>query len=190
MPRVEIIYFSGFGHTAKQAEAVLAGAKELSDARLWAIPEDGIVSDEVWDAADAADAIVFGGPTYMGGVPWQFKRFADESSKRWFSRAWSNKFAGGFTNSASLVGDKGQTMGYLQTLAAQHGMFWVSLDQMPANTLEHGETDMNRLGGSAGPLAVSPADASPEQAPLAGDLQSAHAYGRRVAAIAETKIVV
>ncbi|GAA6207255.1 flavodoxin family protein [Cognatishimia sp. WU-CL00825] len=190
MPRVEVIYFSGFGHTAKQAEAILGGASEVSDARLWAIPEDGLVSEALWEAADSADAIIFGGPTYMGGVPWQFKRFADDSSKRWFSGAWANKFAGGFTNSASFVGDKGETMGYLQTLAAQHGMIWVSLGQPPANALEHGPTDMNRLGGSAGALAVSPSDASSEQAPEAGDLQSAHAYGRRVAAIAEAKIIV
>ncbi|WP_175564229.1 flavodoxin family protein, partial [Pseudomonas aeruginosa] len=31
-----------------------------------------------------ADAIVFGSPTYMGGPAWQFKKFADATSKPWF----------------------------------------------------------------------------------------------------------
>ncbi|EPO6698409.1 flavodoxin family protein, partial [Pseudomonas aeruginosa] len=31
-----------------------------------------------------ADAIVYGSPTYMGGPAWQFKKFADATSKPWF----------------------------------------------------------------------------------------------------------
>lgn len=188
MARIEIIYFSGYGHTAKQAAAVLEGAMTKGDARLWAIPEDGVVSDELWAAADAADAIIFGGPTYMGGVPWQFKRFADESSKRWFESAWADKFAGGFTNSGSNLGDKGEAMNYLRVLAGQHGMLWVPLNQKPANLLESTPADRNWAGGSAGAFATSPADSSPEQAPRAGDLQSAYDYGARVAGFAATKV--
>jgi multimeric flavodoxin WrbA len=29
----------------------------------------------------AADAIIFGSPTYMGSASWQFKKFAEASSK-------------------------------------------------------------------------------------------------------------
>ncbi|MEE2945016.1 MAG: flavodoxin family protein [Pseudomonadota bacterium] len=184
MAQIEIIYFSGYGHTVKQAEAVLEGASELANARLWAIPEDGVVSDELWEAADTADAIIFGSPTYMGNAAWQFKRFADDSSKRWFTAAWADKFAGGFTTSASLVGDKGETINYFKTLAGQHGMLWVPLAQMPANSLESTASDANRLGGSGGALAVAPADASPEQGASAGDMTSAKAYGRRIAEFA------
>jgi multimeric flavodoxin WrbA len=42
------------------------------------------LADGAWEKLDAADAIVFGTPTYMGGPSWQFKRFADASSKAWF----------------------------------------------------------------------------------------------------------
>ena len=38
----------------------------------------------------------------MGGVPWQFRKFADAPSKLSYGRALENKVAGGFTNSASL----------------------------------------------------------------------------------------
>ncbi|MGR3635069.1 MAG: flavodoxin family protein [Shimia sp.] len=181
MAQIEIIYFSGYGHTTKQAEAVLEGAQSVGNARLWALPEDGVASEAMWDAADEADALIFGSPTYMGNAAWQFKRFADESSKRWFGRSWSNKVAGGFTNSASTVGDKGVTMAWLQTLAAQHGMHWIALDQMPANAMVATTADRNWAGGSAGALSTSPSDASPEEGPSEGDLISAKDYGARVA---------
>ncbi|MGR3469195.1 MAG: flavodoxin family protein, partial [Shimia sp.] len=129
MPNIEIVYFSGNGHTKKQAEAVAEG----SGGRLWALPEDGKLSEEGWEALDDADAIVFGSPTYMGAPAWQFKRFADESSERWFARKWQDKLCGGFTNSSSLMGDKGQVLDYFVTLASQHGMLWASLGQAPAH---------------------------------------------------------
>ncbi|MEL6640090.1 MAG: flavodoxin family protein [Pseudomonadota bacterium] len=184
MAKIEIIYFSGYGHTTKMAEALLNGASTEGEARLWSIPQDGVVADDVWQALDAADAIIFGGPTYMGSMPWQFKRFADASSARWMQAAWADKLAGGFTNSASLVGDKGVAMGFLQTLAAQHGMLWVSLGQMPANASDSTFDDRNHAGGSAGPLGTSPSDADSTMAPRKGDLQSAYDYGVRVSALA------
>jgi NAD(P)H dehydrogenase (quinone) len=178
MAKIEIVYFSGYGHTSKQAEALAEGAGDA--ARLWQIPEDGVLPEHAWDALDAADAIIFGSPTYMGGPAWQFKRFADASSKRWMSQAWVNTFMGGFTNSASTNGDKGTTMLYLATLAAQHGGLWVSLGQMPANAMDSTPEQTNWAGGSLGPLAISPSDSTPEQGPRAGDLDSARQYGKRV----------
>lgn len=185
MARIEVIYFSGYGHTAKQAQAVLEGAQTKGDARLWAIPEDGIASEELWSAADAADAIIFGAPTYMGGVPWQFKRFIDATAGRWQERGWADKITGGFTNSGSPVGDKGETMNFLRTFTAQQGMLWVPLNQLPASTLNSSPEERNWAGGTSGPLAVSPVDAGPDQAPRKGDLLSAHDYGARVAGFAQ-----
>lgn len=178
MAKIEIVYFSGYGHTERLAQAVAEGAG--SDARLWKLAEDGTLPEEAWEALDAADAILYGSPTYMGGPAWQFKRFADDSSKRWFTRDWQDKLAGGFTNSASTNGDKGATLAYFNTLAAQHGQIWVSLGQAPANTLASTPDDINWGGGSVGVTAISPSDSSPEQGPRPGDLDSARAFGARV----------
>jgi multimeric flavodoxin WrbA len=46
----------------------------------------------------------------MGTAPWQFKKFADASQKVWFTRGWQDKVFAGFTNSASLNGDKQVTL--------------------------------------------------------------------------------
>jgi NAD(P)H dehydrogenase (quinone) len=64
------------------------------------------VSAEGWATLNDADAIIMGSPTYMGSVSWQFKKFADASSKPWFSQAWKDKIFAGFTNSATMNGDK------------------------------------------------------------------------------------
>lgn len=179
MSSIVVVYHSGYGHTRRQAEAVAAGAG--AGAQLVAISPEGEVDAAGWAALDAAGAIVFGTPTYMGGPSWQFKKFADATSKAWFTRAWQDKLFGGFTNSASLNGDKQNTLHYLMTLAMQHGGLWVGLGLMPANSKAAQRTDVNVLGGSIGALMQSPSDSSPEEVP-AGDLETARQYGARVAA--------
>ncbi|WP_346343763.1 flavodoxin family protein [Gluconobacter cerinus] len=130
MSKVLVVYHSGYGHTKVVAEHVAQGAQ----AQLVAISADGEITEAEWAALDDADAIIFGTPTYMGNVSWQFKKFADATSKIWFTRGWQDKVFGGFTNSASPNGDKQVTLITLQTLASQHGGIWVSLGIPPSNT--------------------------------------------------------
>ena len=181
MTSIAIVYHSGYGHTKKQAEAVAEGAQGT----LYAIDAEGNLPDTAWEALAKADAIIFGSPTYMGSVSWQFKKFADASSKAWFTQGWKNKLAAGFTNSASMNGDKFSTIGYLQTLAMQHGMLWIGTGLHPANKKDSSRNDVNWLAGFAGALAQSPADASPEEGPLPGDLETARLFGARIAEAAK-----
>lgn len=178
MSQIVVVYHSGYGHTQRIAQEVAAGA----DAALLAIDADGNLPDGGWEQLAAADAIVFGTPTYMGGPSWQFKKFADASSKAWFGRAWQDKFFAGFSVSASLNGDKGQTLAYLNTLGAQHGGLWISLGMMPANTLASTRNDVNNLGGSVGLLVQAPSDAGADKIPQ-GDVDTARKFGERVAAV-------
>lgn len=117
----------------------------------------------------------------MGSVAWQFKKFADDSSKIWFKQQWKDKIAAGFTNSASINGDKLSTIHYLFTLSMQHSMVWLGLDQLPSNTKAAQRNDLNWLGSFSGLMAQSPSDASPDEGPLPGDLKTAQALGTRVA---------
>jgi NAD(P)H dehydrogenase (quinone) len=179
MSKTIVVYHSGYGHTKRVAEVVAEGAA----GELLVIDAEGNLPEGGWEKLAAADAIIFGTPTYMGGPSWQFKKFADASSKAWFSRDWQDKVFGGFTNSASPVGDKGATLVQLQTLASQHGGIWVSLGLLPANTKAATHADVNHLGGSVGLLVRSPSDAGVDEVP-AGDLDTAERYGQRVAEIA------
>jgi len=172
MTKTVVVYHSGYGHTQRVAQFVAEGAK----ATIVAIDADGNITDAEWETLNAADAIIFGSPTYMGTVSWQFKKFADATSKQWFGSAWKDKVAGGFTISASPSGDKLSTIQYFITLAMQQGMVWVGQPAM-------NDGNINRLGSNSGVMAqvgpTSPAADIPQ-----GDLDTAKAYGERVAAVA------
>ncbi|WP_137993123.1 flavodoxin family protein [Streptomyces vilmorinianum] len=183
-PVVSIAYHSGYGHTAVLAEAVRAGAAD-GGATVHLIKVDEI-TDAEWALLDSSDAIVFGSPTYMGTASGAFHAFAEASSKRWFSDAWRDKLAAGFTNSASKSGDKLHTLQFFQILAGQHGMHWVNLGLKPGwNSSEASEFDLNRLGFFTGAAAQSNNDQGPEDVHKA-DLATAEHLGRRVAETART----
>ena len=180
MTKIAIVYHSGYGHTARQAQAVQAGAASVagSEATLYAVADIG---DAQWAELEAADAIVFGSPTYMGSASAPFKGFMDASSKAWFTQKWKNKIAGGFTNSASMNGDKLNTLVQLAVFAAQHGMIWVGAGLPPSNGSTAQRNDPNFLGSYLGAMAQSPSDAGPDVAPPAGDLETAKLFGQRIA---------
>ncbi len=173
-----VVYHSGYGHTQRMAQAVADGA----GAALLAIDAEGALPEGGWDQLAAADAIIMGSPTYMGSVSWQFKKFADASSKAWGGQLWKNKIAAGFTNSASMNGDKLSTLHYLFTLAMQHSMVWVGTGMLPSNTKAAQRNDVNYVASFSGAMAQTPSDAGVDEM-LAGDLETARLFGQRVAAI-------
>ncbi|GKX54310.1 FMN reductase [Leminorella grimontii] len=183
MTHIVMVFHSGYGHTAKAADAVAKGIGEVNGVRLeaFAIDAEGNLSEQGWAALAAADAIVFGSPTYMSGPSWQFKRFADASSRQWVAQQWKDKLFAGFTNSASMNGDKLSTLDYLFHLSQEHGGVWVGMGMLPSNTKAATRNDVNYVAGFSGLMTVSPADASVEEAPLPGDLETARLFGQRVA---------
>jgi NAD(P)H dehydrogenase (quinone) len=186
MTTVAIVFHTGYGHTAKQAHAVHEGAATVpgTDVTTYPIDAEGNLPEGTWEALASADAIVFGTPTYMGGPSWQFKKFADASSKPWFGQVWRDKVAAGFTNSASINGDKGGTIDYLVHLAMQHSMVWIGTGMLPSNSKAATRNDPNWLGSFTGLMAQSPSDSSPDEGPLPGDLATARLFGARVATLA------
>lgn len=177
MSKIAVVFHSGYGHTLRVAQSVAAGA----GAELVPIDAEGNLPANGWETLNAADAIIFGSPTYMGSVSWQFKKFADASSKPWFGQAWKDKLFAGFTNSATMNGDKLSTLHYLFTLAMQHGGLWVGTGMMPSNTKAAQRNDINYVGSFGGVMTQSPSDSSPDEM-FAGDLETARLFGERVAA--------
>ena len=176
MNKIVVVFHSGHGHTQRMAQAVAEGA----GAQLVSIDAEGNVSDRDWGVLDAADAIVMGSPTYMGSVSWQFKKFADASSKAWFPQKWKDKLFAGFTNSASMNGDKLSTLHYLFTLAMQHGQIWVGLALAPSSAKAAQRGDINYLGSFCGAMAQTPIDAGVDEM-QAADLETAKLFGKLVA---------
>jgi NAD(P)H dehydrogenase (quinone) len=167
MAQVAIIFHSGIGHTAAAAEAIQQGVASVDGAAasLHRIQDDQITegrwSDEsIMGALSAADAIVFGAPTYMGMVSWQFKAFA-----------------GGFTASGFPSGDKVVTLHYLATLAAQLRMIWVGPSDMSSRLTGDGR-NIDQWGYYLG---VGVVGGQPGQPTNEGDLATCTAYGARLA---------
>ncbi len=181
MTSTVIAFHSGYGHTQRLAQALADGAGEGRDDQA-SLLDVSTMDEAGWEALAAADAIVFGAPTYMGGPSAQFKAFADASSKVWISQGWKDKLAGGFTCSLNLTGDKDSTLAWLVTFAMQHGMVWAGLGILPASD-PWDPAALNRLGAYTGLLAQAD-NLPPDQSPPAGDLDTALAYGRRIATLA------
>ncbi|MFI5635644.1 flavodoxin family protein [Streptomyces sp. NPDC051664] len=181
-PLVAVAFHSGYGHTAVLAEAVKRGA-EKAGAEVAYVPVDAI-TDEHWQQLDAADAIIFGSPTYMGGASAGFHTFAEATSGRYLTSTWADKIAAGFTNSASKSGDKLNSLNFMAALAAQHHMIWVGLGLAPGwNALTATEDDLNRLGFWIGAGAQTPQDGGTDTVHTS-DIATAEHLGARVTKIA------
>jgi multimeric flavodoxin WrbA len=178
---ISVIYDSGYGHTAKQAQAVGDGVREVPGVQVELIK---VSEGEIpWDRLEASDAIIFGAPTYNGSISSRMKRFFEDSTKpAWNDMKWRDKLAAGFTNSGAHNGDKLSTLMSMVLFAAQHGMLWVGLDLKPGNATSTGNVhELNRLGSWLGAMAQSNGDEGPELSPIESDLKTAAYLGRRVA---------
>lgn len=172
--RIAVAFHSGYGHTARQAAAVADGAREVPGTAAELLSVDQL-DDALWSSLDAADAIVFGAPTYMGSPSATFKVFAEGTSGVMQDNLrWQDKIAAGFTNSSGMSGDKLNTLVDLAMLAAQHGMIWVGLARPAGWAATTGSAeDLNRLGSWLGAMAQSDADVGADIAPPPTDLRTA-----------------
>lgn len=108
MKKLAVIYHSGHGHTEHIALQVAEGARGVAGVQVHELKAE--------DAARAAegllafDGLVFGSPTYLGGVSGPFKTFMDATGKLWRDLRLKGKLASGFTVSSLPAGDKQSTL--------------------------------------------------------------------------------
>lgn len=182
-PTIQVIvaYHSNKGHTEAQAKAVAAGVKKVAGAKVQLVQ---VAKDQIkWEEFQAADAIIFGTPTYMGSISAEMKRFMDDSIKQWFTQNWKDKVAAGFTNSAHASGDKLNSLFNIAIFAAQHGMHWVNLGLMPSDDTDTTKPDnLNRLSSWLGAMSQSLIS---ESVPPVSDLKTAEFLGERVAKVTQ-----
>ena len=167
-----VVYHSPYGHTAKVAQYIAQGAEKAGvQVHLMNVEQVD------WDVLDAADAIIFGCPTYMGSLSAAMKLFMEQSSKRWLARSWQGKLAAGFTNGGGLSGDKLAVLQQINLFAMQHGMLWSGLPLMPTG---RNATDLNRMSSFLGLMTQSD-NAPVEVTPPTGDIETAIWFGEYIA---------
>lgn len=183
MVTVAVVFHSVTGATRQLAQAVAAGAAVIQGVNVMTaeifgadIVEGRFKNSALLEQLQAADAMIFGSPTFMGCVSAQFKAFADATGELWAEKAWTDKIAAGFTIGSNFSGDQLNTLQYLQVFANQHGMLWASLD-IPGNC---DPENRNRLGAQSGLIAHSKDGLLNET-----DLITANYLGQRVARVAK-----
>ncbi|OED42416.1 flavodoxin [Chromatiales bacterium (ex Bugula neritina AB1)] len=180
--RVAVIYHSETGTTAQLAQQVVQGAESVTGASALLLEIKGadihhgkFSNAALLGSVTAADAIIFGSPTYMGSVSAEFKSFADATSDIWSRQAWSGRVCSGFTMGANPSGDQLSAIQYMNILSNQHGMLWTGVD-IPGGSDPQGR---NRLGAQNGLIANTYTN---KVDPL--DLATANYLGARVATLA------
>ncbi|MCG3754252.1 flavodoxin family protein [Amycolatopsis sp. Poz14] len=190
---VTVVCHSVHGHTRLLAEHLAEGTRQVPGVRVHVVDlraEDVSAGrwhdSEVMALLDRSDAIVMGCPTLMGSVSAVFKAFMEAAFTPFTTQAWKDKLAGGFTMSASQSGDKLTVLQQLSVFAAQLGMQWIGVGDMPGNNWSGGSRDdVNRLGSWLGLMSQSHADLGPEDAGSHGDRVTAQRYGERIARLTQ-----
>lgn len=181
MPNIAIIYFSGTGTTQLASEFVAEGVNSVDGVQAVILKIEGSdiregrwENDEIAAQLDTVDGIIFGTPTYMGGVSSQMKSFMDAMAPRWYTSSWRDKIGAAFSVSSLAAGDKLNTFSDLVVFAMQMGMVWCGTG---GNFSEGVNPNGFYLG--AGLQAPATADGQFSEA----DRKTAEYLGRRVAEV-------
>lgn len=140
--KVQVIFYSMYGHLWKMAEAVAEGARQVAGAQVdlfqvaETLPADILAKMGATDAKKAfahipiasparlpeADAILIGSPTRFGSATAQMQAFFDATGQLWGTGALIGKLGGVFTSTASQHGGQETTILSIYTFLLHQGM--------------------------------------------------------------------
>ena len=145
--RIQVVFYSMYGHVYRLAEAVSAGARDVSDTEVsvYQVPE--LVPDDILEKSGAkaarttfahvpvakpekladADAIIFGTPTRFGNMCAQMRNFLDQTGALWMSGALVGKVGSVFTSTASQHGGQETTITSFHSTLLHQGMIIVGV---------------------------------------------------------------
>ncbi|HTT40487.1 MAG TPA: NAD(P)H:quinone oxidoreductase [Burkholderiales bacterium] len=197
--KVQVVFYSMYGHLYKMAEAVAAGAREVQGAEvsLYQVPE--LVPDDVLAKSGAkaarqafahvpviqvdqlaeADAIVFGAPTRFGNMAAQMRNFLDQTGGLWMKGALVGKVGSVFTSTATQHGGQETTITSFHSTLLHLGFIIVGVPYSEQRLL-----NMNEITGGSpyGASTLTGGDGSRQ--PSENELAIARFQGRHVASIA------
>lgn len=175
MTKIAVVYHSGHGHTEYIAKCIVNGARTTQNVTVTLIKAEELHSDI--NRLVEFDGIIWGSPTYLGGVSGVFKSFMDSTGAMWRQQLMKGKLASGFTVSSLPAGDKQSTLLSMFVFSMQHGMIWMGNPILPEQ--HQGipyEEAANRLGSWSGLMAQA-GHASPADAFDVGDIKTAKLFG-------------
>ena len=197
--RVQIIFYSLYGHIYRMAEAVAQGVREVPGAEvsIYQVPE--LLPDAVIEKMGAtqakkafahvpiakvdqlpnADAIIFGVPTRFGNVISQIQSFLDATGQLWMPGSLIGKVGSCFTSTGTQHGGQETTIRSLHTELFHHGMVVVGVPYSCQELM-----NMNEITGGSPYGAGTLAGTRGERQPTENEFKIARFQGRHVTQIA------
>ncbi|MGD9874013.1 MAG: NAD(P)H:quinone oxidoreductase [Kiritimatiellia bacterium] len=199
MTKIQVVFYSMYGHVYKLAEAEAAGAREISgcDVKLYQVPE--LVPDEALEKSGAkaarkafahvpviepddlakADAVIFGTPTRFGNMCAQMRNLLDQTGGLWMKGALVGKIGSVFTCTGTQHGGQETTITSFHSTLLHQGMIIVGVPYTEPRLL-----NMNEITGGSPYGASSMAGGDGSRQPTENELAIARFQGRHVAEIA------
>ena len=197
--KVQVIFYSMYGHVYRMAEAVVEGAKQVPGAEVSLYQVQELVPDDVLEKYGAkgartafakvpvakvdqladAHAIIFGTPTRFGNMAAQMRNFLDQTGPLWMKGALVGKVGSVFTGSGTQHGGQESTILSMFPTLLHHGMVVVGLPYSFEGQSRYDEiTGCSPYGAST----ITRPDGS--RMPSENELAGARFQGRHVAQIA------
>ena len=196
--KVQVVFYSMYGHVYKMAEAVAEGVRQVpgADVSVYQVPE--LISDDVLekyvakaarnafaaiplaqvDQLAEAHAIIFGTPTRFGNMAAQMRNFLDQTGPLWFKGALIGKVGSVFASTATQHGGQETTITSFHTTLLHHGMVIVGVPYS-----ESGLSHMSDITGGTPYGATTLAGRDGSRQPSENELQIARYQGKHVAEI-------
>jgi NAD(P)H dehydrogenase (quinone) len=197
--KIQIVFYSMYGHIHLMAEAIAEGASRVDGAEvsLWRVPElvpedklngtGAKAAQEVFSGVPIikpqqlaeADAIIFGTPTRFGNMAAQMRNFLDQTGKLWLDGSLIGKVGSVFTCTATQHGGQESTILSFHTTLLHHGMIIVGLPYS-----EQRQMTMSEISGGSPYGASTIAGTDGSRKPSGNELAMARFQGHHVAQIA------
>jgi NAD(P)H dehydrogenase (quinone) len=197
--KVQVIFYSMYGHVYKMAQAAAEGVKQVPGAEVSLYQVAELIPDDILEkygakAAKAsfanvpvaavdklpeADAIIFGTPTRFGNMAAQMRNFLDQTGALWGKGALVGKVGSVFASTGTQHGGQETTITSFHSTLLHHGMIIVGVPYTEA-----GLTYMENISGGTPYGATTLAGADGKRQPSENELKVARFQGKHVAEIA------
>ena len=179
MKKIAVVYHSGHGHTEHFAKEVVKGAAAVAATEVDLLQATTLTATP--ELLCQFDGLIWGSPTYLGGVSGPFKTFMDATGGLWRQQKLKGKMAAAFTVSSLPSGDKQSTLLSLLVFSMQHGMIWSGNPVLPEQYQGLPEHEAaNRLGSWTGAMGQASHTAAAQDF-SSGDLKTARLFGESFA---------
>ncbi len=200
MAKIQVVFYSMYGHVYKLAEAVAEGARQVkgTQVELYQVPE--LMPDEALEKSGAkaarkafahipviepaklagADAVIFGTPTRFGNMCAQMRNFLDQTGQLWFKGALAGKVGSVFASTGTQHGGQETTITSFHSTLLHHGMIIVGVPYTVPELL-----NMKEITGGTPYGATTLADTDGSRQPTENELAIARFQGKHVAEISQ-----